>query len=65
VLVLRAIVDQEGQAGGRQALDEAVEAGLRLAIEPVQVFDDDEQWLPLAGPQQQPRERLQDALAAL
>ena len=65
VLVLRAIVDQQQEPGGGQALDEAVEACLRLGIDPVQVFEDDEQWLPLARPQQKPLERLQGALAAL
>ena len=65
VLVLRAVVDQQEQAGGRQALDQAVEQGLRLGIDPVQVFEDQQQGLHLAFAQQQALEGLEGALAAL
>ena len=47
VLVLRAIVDQQQESGRRQALDEAVEQGLRLGIDPVQILKDQEQGLHL------------------
>ena len=52
VLVLRAVVDQEQQAGRGQALDQAVEQGLRLGVDPVQVFEDQQQRLHLAFAQQ-------------
>ena len=65
VLVLRAVVDQEEDAGGGQALDQAVEQGLGLGVDPVQVFEDQEQGLHLAFAQQHPLERLEGALAAL
>ena len=65
VLVLRAIVDQQQEPGRRQALDQAIEQGLRLGIDPVQVLEDEQQGLHLAFPQQQALDGLQRALAAL
>jgi hypothetical protein len=65
VLILRAIIDQQQHAGGRQALDEAVEQRLRLAINPVQVFKHQQQGLPLAFAEQDAPERLQRALPPL
>ena len=65
VLILGAVVDQEQEAGGGQALDQAVEQGLGLGVDPVQVFEDQQQRLHLALAQQHPLERLQRALAAL
>ena len=65
VLVLRAVVDQQQEPGRRQALDQAVEQGLGLGIDPVQVLEDQEQRLRLAFAQEQPLERVQGALAAL
>jgi hypothetical protein len=50
VLILGAIIDQEEEPGGRQALNQAVQEGLRLGIDPVQVLEDDEQRLHLALP---------------
>src|SRR5262249_37180750 len=47
VLVLGAIVHQEQEAGGRQALDQALEQGLRLRINPVQVLEHQQQRLLL------------------
>ena len=43
VLVLGAIVDQQEDAGRRQALDQAVQQGLGLGIDPVQVLKDQQQ----------------------
>jgi hypothetical protein len=40
VLVLRAVVDQEQQAGRWQTVDKQVEKHLRFRIDPVQVFED-------------------------
>ena len=65
VLVLRAIVDQEQEAGRGQALDQAVEQGLGLRIDPVQVLEDQQQRLHLAFAQQQALEGVERALAAL
>ena len=61
VLILRAVVDQEQEPGGRQALDQAIEQGLRLGIDPVQIFEHQQQRLHLAFAQQQALERLQGA----
>ena len=65
VLVLRAVVDQQQEAGRGQALDEAVEQRLGLGIDPVQVFEDQQQRLHLAFAQQHALERVERALAAL
>ena len=47
MLVLGTVVDQEEQAGRRQPLNQAVQEGLRLGIDPVQVFEDQQQRLHL------------------
>jgi hypothetical protein len=65
VLVVRAIGDQEQEAGRRQALDEGVEARLRLGIQPVEVFDDHEQGVRLAGTEHELLDGLERLLAAL
>jgi hypothetical protein len=65
VLVLGAVVDQQQEASCRQAVDEAVEQGLGLGIDPVQILEDQQQWLHLALAQQHALECLQGALAAL
>ena len=65
MLVLRTVVDQQQQAGRRQTVDEQVEKRLRFRINPVQVFEDQQQRLRLALAQQQALERLEGALAAL
>src|SRR5262249_57054692 len=41
VLVLWPIVDEQQQTGRRQALDKAIEEGLRLGIDPVEVLEHD------------------------
>ena len=51
-------------AGG-QALDEAVEQGLGLAVDPVQILEDDDQRLDLALAQQQALGRVERLLAPL
>ena len=54
VLVLGPVVDHEQeQARRRQALDQAVEQRLRLAVDPVQVLEDHQERLLPALPQQQ------------
>ena len=65
VLVLGPIIDQQQQPGRGQALDQAVEQGLRLGIDPVQVLKDQQQRLHLAFAQQHALEGLERALAAL
>ena len=54
VLVLGPVVDEEQDAGGRQALDEAVEQRLGLGVDPVEILEEEEQRLDLALPEQQP-----------
>ena len=65
VLVLGAVVDEQEHAGGGQALDQAVEHGLGLGIDPVQVLEDQQQRLHLTLAQQQPLDGVEGALAAL
>jgi hypothetical protein len=65
VLVFRAIVDQQEDAGRRQALQQAVEQGLRLGVDPVQVFEDQQHRLLLTLTQEHALERLEGALAPL
>ena len=65
VLILGAVVDQEEDPSGRQALHQAVEHGLGLAVDPVQVFKDQQQGLHLAFAQQDALQRLQGAAPPL
>ena len=59
------VVDQQQEAGRGQALDQAVEQGLRLGVDPVQVLKHQEQRLHLAFAQQHALEPVERALAAL
>jgi hypothetical protein len=65
VLVLGAVVDKEQEARCGQALDEAIEQGLRLAVDPVQVLEDDDQGLDLALAQEQALDRVEGLVAPL
>jgi hypothetical protein len=65
VLIFGAVVDQQEQAGGGQALHQAIEERLGLSVDPVQVLEHQQQGLHLALPQEQAFERVQGALAAL
>ena len=65
VLILGPVVDQQQEPGRGQALHQAVEQGLRLGINPVQVFKHQQQRLHLAFAQQQALEGVERALAAL
>ncbi len=40
VAILRAVVHEEQEAGGGQALDQAIEDGLGLGVDPVQILED-------------------------
>src|SRR5262249_61187189 len=65
VLVLRAVVDQQQEPGRGPALHQAVEQGLGLGIDPVQVFEDQQQRLLLAFAHEEALEAIERALAAL
>ena len=65
VLVLRTIVHQEQQPGGRQALDQAIEQRLRLRINPVQILEDQQHGLDLAFAHQHALQGVEGTLAAL
>ena len=65
MLVLGTVVDQEEEPGGGQALHQAIEQGLRLGVDPVQVLTDEQQGLLLALAQQHALEGIERALAAL
>ena len=59
VLILGAVVDQQQYPGSRQALDQHIEHGLCLRVNPVQVFEHQEQGLHLTFAQQEALQRLQ------
>src|SRR5438128_10926445 len=63
--VVRAVGDEQEQARRRQALNETIEQRLRLGIQPVQIFTDQQQRLPLTLTQQHPLGRAEGVLAAL
>ena len=65
MLILGAVVDQQEQAGGGQALHQAIEERLGLGVDPVEVLEDQQEGLHLALPQEQAFEGVQGALAAL
>ena len=65
VLILRPVVHEQQQPGGRQALDEPIEQRLGLGVDPVEVLEDDQQRLHLALPQQEPLHGVEGAPAAL
>jgi hypothetical protein len=65
VLVLRPVVDQQDQAGGWQALDQAVQQRLGLGVDPVQILQDHERRPNRALAKEQPLDRLQGPLTAL
>ena len=64
VLVLGPVIHQQQEAGAGDPLAEEVQPGLRLAVQPVQVFHQQEHGLVQAFAQQQPRDRLKGAPAA-
>ena len=65
MLVPGAVVDEEKDAGGGEAVDEGVQEGLGLAVDPMQVFKDQEQRLHLAFAQQQPFQGVERSLTPL
>jgi hypothetical protein len=40
VVILRTVVHQKQEASGGQTLDQAIEHGLGLAVDPVKILDD-------------------------
>lgn len=65
VLILRAVVDEQQETGGGQALHQTIEQGLGLGVDPVQILEDEQQGLELTLPQEQAFEGVQGTLAAL
>src|SRR5713101_2752081 len=65
MLIFRAIIDQQQELGGGETLDQAVEESLGLAVDPVEIFAHQQQWLDLTFPDHQALERVQGTLAAL
>jgi hypothetical protein len=65
MLVLGALVDEKQAARRGQALDEAIEQGLGLPVDPVQVLEDHDQRLDLAFAQQQALDRVKRLLTPL
>src|SRR5262249_23335662 len=65
VLILGPVVDEQQDLGGGGALGQAVEQGLGLGVDPVQILKHQEQGLYLAFAQQHALERREGALAAL
>ena len=65
VLVFGAVVDEEEDPRCRKALDETVQQGLGLGIDPVQILEHEEQGLPLRLAEQEPLDRLERPLPPL
>ena len=65
MVILRAIVHEEEEAHGRQAVDEALEERLGLGIDPVQVFADQQHGLDLTLAHQEALEGVEGPLAPL
>jgi hypothetical protein len=64
VLELRPVVHQQQEAGGGDPVAEEGQPGVRLAVQPVQIFHQQEHGLVQAFTQQQPRDGLKGASAA-
>ena len=65
VVVLGPVVDQKHEAGHRDAVHQNVEKRLGFVIDPVEVFENQQQILSLAFPDANPFERIQSMTAAL
>jgi hypothetical protein len=65
MLILGTVVDQQQEPGRGEALDQTVEAGLRLCIDPLQILDNHQKRLFLAFTQEQVLPGLQGLAAAL
>jgi hypothetical protein len=65
VLVLRPVVDQQQEPGGGEALDQALQEGLGLGVDPVEVLEHNQERLHLALAEQEALESVHGALATL
>ena len=65
MLVLRPVINQQQEPGGGQALDQAVQQGLGLGIDPVQILEDQQQRLHLTFTEEQALEAVERPLAPL
>ena len=65
MLILGPVVHQQEQRGRREALHQAIEQGLRLGINPVEILEHEEQGLHLTFAQQHALQRLQRAAPPL
>ena len=65
LVIVGTIGDEQHEARRWQAVDQAVQQGLRLGVDPVQVLHDQEQGLHLARPHEQAHAGRQHVLAAL
>src|SRR5262249_23939200 len=65
MLVFRAVVDEQEQPSGWETLNQAVEEGLGLRIDPMQVLEHQDERLYLALAQQQTLHCVHDVLTAL
>src|SRR5262249_13741716 len=65
VPVLRTIVDEEEKTCRGEAVHQAVEQGLGLGVDPVQVLEDDEEGLDLTLAQEQTLDAVERSLATL
>src|SRR5262249_39307111 len=63
VLVLRPVVDEHQHRRCRYALDELLQHILRLAVDPVQVLEDHDEWLYVALGEQQALHCVEGALS--
>jgi hypothetical protein len=63
--ILGAIVDEQQHAMIREPIDQAPKKGRGLGIDPVQVLDDETEWLNATLRQEQAPQPIQDPRAAL
>src|SRR5215467_7933295 len=65
VLVFGTVGDEEEEASRGETHHEAVQEGLRLRVDPLQIFEHEEQWTSHALSKHKPLHPVEGALAAL
>ena len=65
MLVLGPVVHEQHEPGAREALHQAIEEGLGLRVDPVEILEDDEERLDLALPEQETLHGVQRSVVAL
>ena len=65
MVVFRPIADDQEDARGRQTLDQGIEKGLGLGVDPLQILEDDHERLDLALAQQEAADDVERAETAL